>query len=134
MNYALDASAMIAFVTAEQGGDIAEQILADPTNQCFAHAINLCEVYYDACRRMGPLGAKSLISDLADSGVSFRSDMEPAFWREAGRLKAQARRISLADCFGLVLAAALEAEFVTADRHEMEALGNRAEYRIRFIR
>jgi len=134
VNYALDASAIIAFVTAEPGGRFVEELLADPQNRCFAHAANLCEVYYDACRRIGPAAAGQLISDLSGSGLWFRSDMDQAFWQQAGRLKAEVRRISLADCFGLVLSTALRAEFVTADRHEMTALGERPEYQIRFIR
>jgi predicted nucleic acid-binding protein len=60
--------------------------------------------------------------------------MYPAFWQQAGRLKAEVRRISLADCLGLVLAATVGAEFVTADRHEMEALAARYGYQIMFIR
>jgi PIN domain nuclease of toxin-antitoxin system len=134
VNYALDASAMIAFASAEPGGAMVEELLADRRNQCFAHAVNLCEVYYDACRRIGAEAASQLISDLAGSGVRFRSDMDSAFWQHAGRLKADARRISLADCFGLALSAALDAEFVTADRHEMEALLDKPGYRIRLIR
>jgi PIN domain nuclease of toxin-antitoxin system len=134
LNYALDASALIAFVMAEPGGSVVEQLLSDSRNQCFAHAANLCEVYYDACRRIGPRDAANLISDLHNSGVRFRSDMDIAFWQHAGRLKAEVRRISLADCFGLALCATLQAEFVTADKHEMEVLVNRPGYRIRLIR
>ena len=134
MNYALDASAMIAFVTAEPGGSLVEEMLADSRSQCFAHAANLCEVYYDAHRRIGPDGAASLINDLAGSGLHFLSDMDIALWQCAGEIKAQVRRVSLADCFGLALAAALGAEFVTADRHEMEALAGNSTHRIRLIR
>jgi len=43
---------MIALVGAETGGSLVDDLLADPANQCFAHAANLCEVYYDACRRI----------------------------------------------------------------------------------
>lgn len=134
MNHALDASAMIAFVGGEPGGSAVEALLADSRNHCFAHAVNLCEVYYDACRRIGPEDAAALILDLARSGIQFRSDMDMTFWQSAGRLKAEVRRISLADCFGLVLSARLGAEFVTADRHEMETLADRTGYKIRLIR
>ena len=123
---------MIAFVSAEPGGDLVEKLLADPRNECFAHAANLCEVYYDACRRVG--SPASLISDLASSGIRFRSDMDLEFWQRAGRLKADVKRISLADCFGLALSAAIDAEFVTADRHEMEVLIDQPGYKIRMIR
>lgn len=134
MNYALDASAMIAFVAGEPGGALIEELLSDSRNQCFAHAANLCEVYYDAYRRSGPEIAAKLISDLAYSGVRFRSDMDLDFWQRAGRLKANVRRVSLADCFGLALSAVLEAEFVTADRHELEPLAHTPGFSIRFIR
>lgn len=46
----LDASAMTAYLKGEIGEDIVENILTDPDIDCFAHAINLCEVYYDAIR------------------------------------------------------------------------------------
>jgi PIN domain nuclease of toxin-antitoxin system len=134
VNYALDSSALISFVSGEPGGALIEELLADPSNQCFAHAVNLCEVYYDACRRSSPEIAATLISDLADSGVQFRSDLDTPFWQRAGRLKAEMKRISLADCFVLTLSALLNAEFVTADRHEMEAVKKATDYKIRFIR
>jgi hypothetical protein len=121
-------------MSGEPGGAVVEELLADPRNECFAHAINLCEVYYDACRRSSPEIGARLISDLSDSGVRFRSDMDLLFWQPAGRLKAEIKRISLADCFGLILSAVLNAEFVTADRHEMEIFAQATGYRIRLIR
>jgi hypothetical protein len=60
--------------------------------------------------------------------------MDLLFWQRAGRLKAEIKRISLADCFGLILSAVLNAEFVTADRHEMEIFAQATGYRIRLIR
>jgi hypothetical protein len=39
----LDACAMIAFLRAEPGGEVVRDLLNDPSNRCFAHAINLCE-------------------------------------------------------------------------------------------
>ena len=49
MIYILDACAMIAFLRGEAGAEVVAEILRDPGDQCFAHAINLCEVYYDFC-------------------------------------------------------------------------------------
>jgi hypothetical protein len=88
---------------ASRAGALIEELLSDSRNQCFAHAVNLCEVYYDAYRQSGPEIAAKLISDLADSGLRFRSDMDVAFWQRAGGLKADLRRVSLADCFGLAV-------------------------------
>ncbi len=51
---------------------------------------------------------------------------------EMGEIKSVARRISLADCCGLVLGRRLDATLLTADHHEMDALAR--DYRIQFIR
>lgn len=132
MIYTFDAGVLIALVNAEPGSDLVEMLLQDDRHVCYVHAANLCEVYYDLCRRTDEHIASFAIADLAEQGVHFRSDMDIDFWQEAGRLKARARRVSLADCFGLTLANRLGAEFVTTDRHELETLTG--EYRIQFIR
>lgn len=44
----MDASAITAFLRVEAGNDIVEERLLDPASTCIMHAVNLCEVYYDA--------------------------------------------------------------------------------------
>lgn len=46
MIYVLDANAMIALLRKEPGGDVVVHHLAEPDATAYAHAINLCEVYY----------------------------------------------------------------------------------------
>ena len=123
---------MIAFLRAEVGGDLVRSILRNPDNQCFAHAVNLAEVYYDMCRVGGTEVAEQALATLTRSRVVRREDLSRDFCDSAATLKAVRRRVSLADCFGLTLAANLSAEFLTTDRHELEALT--PEHRIRFIR
>jgi uncharacterized protein with PIN domain len=41
-----DASALIAFLRDEPGAEVVESALSVP-EKCYAHALNLCEVYYD---------------------------------------------------------------------------------------
>ena len=103
MTYVLDAGAMIAYLRGEPGADAVASLLLDPTHQCFAHAINLCEVYYDFFRAAGEQVAQEAIQDLEAVGVNTRADLSPAFWQAAGALKALQRRISLADCFAVTL-------------------------------
>jgi len=43
--YVIDASAMIAYLRAEPGGQVVRDLLRDPVHQCLALAINFCEVY-----------------------------------------------------------------------------------------
>lgn len=45
MNNILDACAMIAYLRGEPGGEVVDRLLQDPAEVCFAHVLNLCEVY-----------------------------------------------------------------------------------------
>src|SRR5712691_53499 len=103
MIYVLDACAMIALLRREPGEDIVWAYLADTTAACYAHAINLCEVFYDFYRDPDEATAKSAVEDLKALGIIERNDFDVAFWQEAGRLKAIHRKVSLADCCALSL-------------------------------
>jgi predicted nucleic acid-binding protein len=96
--------------------------------------LNLCEVYYDFWRASDQNTAEAAISDLIGAGIVERTDMDSEFWREVGRLKAVHRRVSLADCCALALARRLNANLVSADRHEFESLRAAGICEIEFIR
>ncbi len=78
MIYILDASAIIAWLRNETGADVVEQAVRDSGAQSLVHAINLCEVFYDACRNAGEARAQSVVSDLAAAGVVERDDFDQA--------------------------------------------------------
>ena len=59
MTIVLDVSAMIAFLRDERGGAVVETFLTDGMDVCVAHAINLCEVYYDFFRSADEATAKA---------------------------------------------------------------------------
>ena len=116
-------------------------LLDDPANagHCYAHAIKICEVYYDFLRTEGGPVARHLINELQNqTGLIIRNDMDTAFWQSAGLFKATLTRVSLADCMGLALAQRLDAELVTADHHELDAVALQAAalglHPLRFIR
>jgi PIN domain nuclease of toxin-antitoxin system len=134
MNRVIDACAMIAFLRNEPGAEFVGHILTDPTDRCFAHAVNLCEVYYDFLRSSDTRTARTAIADLGRAGIHTRRDMNRAFWQTVGELKGSIRRISLADCFALALSEKLSGDVVTSDHHEFDPLvaANRA--RVTFIR
>ena len=134
MIYVIDASAMIAYLRAEPGGQVVRDLLQNTAHQCVAHAINFCEVYYDFWRASNQNAAEAAITDLMGLGIEERTDMDSEFWHEAGRLKAVHRKVSLADCCALALARRLGAHLVTADRHEFEQLLAAGVCRIDFIR
>jgi PIN domain nuclease of toxin-antitoxin system len=129
----IDASALIAFLRDESGADIVENVLATP-GKCYAHALNLCEVYYDFFRAASLDAAEAAIRDLLEMGIEERTDLDAEFWRDAGSLKAIHRRVSLADCCALALARRLGARLLSADRHELEPILSGGSNQIVFIR
>jgi predicted nucleic acid-binding protein len=132
--YTLDASAIIAYLRGEPGADIVSAILSDPTHVCVAHALNLCEVYYDFYRASGETAAGEAMRDILSLGVQLRSDLSIDFWQTAGALKATVRRISLADCFAVTLAQAVGGTLLTSDHREFDPLAKQGVCAFAFIR
>lgn len=133
MIYVFDSSAVIALFRDEPGYDRVENILYDDKNQCFIHAINLCEIYYDSFRHKSKEYAEMVVLDLLKAGVVSREDFDPTFWRKVGRLKA-VHRASLADFCGAVLTDRLDGIFLTADHHEFDKLAAESICKVEFIR
>lgn len=101
---------MLAFLNDEEGADIVEARLSDNEIVCYAHSINICEVFYDSIRVKDEVYAEKLLGDLIAAGVIIRNDFDTAFWKEVARLKA-AHRASLADFCGVALAKRLGGSF-----------------------
>jgi predicted nucleic acid-binding protein len=108
-------------------------MLKDIRRQCFAHSINLCEVYYDTLRASDEATADQAITDLFSAGVIERNEMDTALWREVGKIKSRGR-ISIADAFCAALAQKLGGEVVTSDRREFEPLAAAGVCAVTFIR
>lgn len=125
---------MIAYLRDEPGGDLVESYLLDKSNLCMAHAINLCEVYYDFLRAKDENTAQTALADLTSMGVVTRDDMDAQFWQEAGKYKAKIKKVSLADCFAMALANRMQAELVTSDHHEFDPIAQSGICSIKFIR
>jgi len=121
VNYSLDASAMVAYLNGEAGASVVARLLADPSNRCSAHVMNLCEVYYGTLRATNEQVAQAALATLYADGVVMRRDMGQRFWQQVGRLKARGH-ISLPDCFCIVLAQELGGEAVTSDHREFDPL------------
>jgi PIN domain nuclease of toxin-antitoxin system len=133
LNHILDASAMVAYLEAEPGGAVVAALLADPTAVCYAHSMNLCEVYYQGIRRKGIPAAKVAVASLYADGLIERRDMSRRYWQRVGELKARGR-ISLPDCFCISLALELRGEVVTSDHGEFDPLVPLGIVPINFIR
>jgi predicted nucleic acid-binding protein len=129
----LDASAMVAYISAEPGATVVRALLTDPNATCYAHTMNLCEVYYGAIRKTDVQRARQTILNLFADGVIERQDMNRRFWQGVGELKATGR-ISLPDCFCISLAQELAGEVVTSDHGEFDPLVPLGIVPINFIR
>jgi PIN domain nuclease of toxin-antitoxin system len=117
----LDASALVAYANGEPGGGVVDALLRDRDAVCYAHAVNLCEIYYGALRVTDERTARRLISDLCAAGVIERRDMSRRFWSKVGHLKSRGG-ISLADCFCVALGQHLVGQVVTADHREFDPI------------
>ena len=129
-----DACALIALANREEGADKLASFLIEAENVCFVHSINLCEVYYQAYRDTSKKEASLLIDGLLKLGVLLRDDLDTDFWMEVGELKAIHKRVSLADCCAIALTKRLDAELVTSDHHELDALSELGVCKINFFR
>jgi uncharacterized protein with PIN domain len=132
--YVLDACAVIAFLQSEPGAEVVAEILREPGSRCLLHALNACEVYYDTYRRSGEEDASALEGLLATTGIELMDALPSALWQAAGKLKAEWRRISLADCIALALTQLENGILLTTDHHELDPIAQAAVCPIRFIR
>ncbi len=80
---------MLAYLKGEPGALVVDNLLRSPTEICYAHSINLCEVYYDFIRHSDERTVRQAISDLLADGIIERRDMSRRFWRRVGQLKAR---------------------------------------------
>lgn len=124
---------MVAYLEAEPGGAIVAALLADPNAVCYAHSMNLCEVYYQGIRRKGIPAAQAAMASLYADGIIERHDMNRRLWQRVGEHKARGR-ISLPDCFCISLAQHLAGEVVTSDHGEFDPLVPLGIVPIKFIR
>lgn len=91
-------------------------------------------VYYDIYRRGGEKDASALEDILATTGIELVETISTALWRTAGKLKAEWRRVSLADCLALALALQEKGTVLTSDHRELDPIAQAAVCPIRFIR
>ena len=129
----LDACALIALQRNEEGAAGVWAAISAPEVRTGMHALNVCEVYYDALRRDSATTLAELLVDVAALGIGIETRLEPALIDLAGHLKARWRRISLADCVALALATLRGGSLLTSDHHEFDALAA-AGHPVRFLR
>jgi PIN domain nuclease of toxin-antitoxin system len=134
VNLVYNSNVLIAYMENETGADEVYGLLSDQSYVGFIHTINLCEIFYHIRRKYGEMAAQEAYSGILKLGLIVREDMDEAIWQAAARLKAEFRRVSLADCICASLANQLDGEMVMCDRHEIQALNDVGACKARFIR
>jgi len=129
-----DACALIAILENEPGADVVAELLEETANRCLIHAVSACEVYYDLLRRGTIDEAGALVALLTEYDLDLIETLPSDLWSIAGKLKAEWRRVSLADCFALALAIREGGTLVTSDHHELDPIAAAGACPIRFIR
>src|SRR5579871_5156154 len=133
MIYVLDACAMIAYLRGEKGDDVVANMLSDPAHTCYAHFVNMCEVYYLTVRSGSVADAQQAVRNLKKDGLVIRRDASARLWQAAAQLKARGG-IALPDCFCIALAQHVGGEIVTSDHGEFDPLVPLGLCPINFIR
>ena len=122
--YVMDACALIAYLTAEEGAAMVSNILRNSKKgkaQVRMHRVNLLEVYYDIYRRYGKERALKELKVVQKFNIIVEPSIDPVLFSEIARLKVT-YNVSLADCFALALAILWDAKLITSDHHEFNAL------------
>jgi PIN domain nuclease of toxin-antitoxin system len=89
-----DSTAMIAFLQAESGADVVATLLSEANAISIAHAVNVCELFYDAYRRTGEDGAQEAVQQIKAAGGAISTLLDDAFRQDVGRLKVNPGRLS----------------------------------------
>jgi PIN domain nuclease of toxin-antitoxin system len=134
MNLVYDAGALIALIEGEPGAEGVQALISDPSNSGIIHTINMCEVFYDASRRHGEEAAQASYEGFLSLGLSVHDVLDEELWQAAARIKADYRRVSLADCICVALANQIDGEVVTTDHREMDPLAADGVCKVIFIR
>ncbi|MEJ2554892.1 MAG: PIN domain-containing protein [Anaerolineae bacterium] len=123
--YVLDASALIAFLTAEEGGILVARLISQARKgeaELHLATINLFEVYYDHLKRgASQEEANEFLDALYSLPLSIAGRIDRSWLEKAATLKVT-YKVSVADSFGLALAQQLQAPLVSADHHEFDAV------------
>ena len=134
--YVLDACAMLAVLSKEQGADKVVNFYKKATSgeiTLVMNKLNLLEVYYDLFRAYGKERADAFIAEIKQSPIVINHELSDEIFAEAGRLKAS-YRISLADSVALSQTVVLGGALLTSDHHEFDTIEAKEDINFVWIR
>jgi len=134
--YVLDACAMLAVLSNEQGADVVESVYkkaASGKAVLAMNKLNLLEVYYDLIRAYGKEQADGFYRDIKHMPIRIYHEISDDVFKEAGRLKVS-YKISLADSVALAQALVIGAKLVTCDHHEFDVIEDKEDIQFCWVR
>jgi predicted nucleic acid-binding protein len=134
--YFLDACALIAFLSNEEGTDKIESILKNARKgECnlFMNKLNLLEIYYWVYREEGEEKAEEVLEKILKLPIKIIKTIRDKVFKEAGRLKAT-YKISLADSIVLAETLVKKARLVTSDHHEFDEVEGKEKINFHWFR
>jgi predicted nucleic acid-binding protein len=134
--YVLDACALIAAVKNEDGALTIAELYEEATEgkaNLAINKVNLLEVYYFFRREHGKEYADTVLNSILSSVVEV-SDISIAVLTEAGRIKTEHTRMSLADSLALAETSNRGGCLVTSDHHELDVVDQAGEINILWFR
>ena len=134
--YVLDACALIALLTREDGAETVKALLNSAYGgeaHISMHKLNLLEVYYGDYRAHGKIAANDMLGKVKKLPVTIIPEINDEIFFEAGRLKAS-YKISFADSIALAEASVSDAALLTADHHELDVIEKKERITFYWIR
>jgi len=134
--FVFDACSLIALLTNENGADVVKDLLQKATNgeiKIIMHKVNFLEVYYYIYRKYNEQTALKLLKDIKLAPIKINTEITDDIFIKAGRLKSL-YKMSLADSIGLAETIINNGYFVTADHHELEAVQEKENISMIWIR
>jgi len=130
--FVFDACGLITFLRNEQGAEKAMQLFADEEISFFMHAITLGEVYYDTLR-MNKNKAMDLFETVNELGIQIIRNIDEKLIKVAADFKVN-NKMSYADSFVLALAEINNAQIITTDHHEFDAVEKNSNLKFYWLR
>jgi len=128
----LDACALIAYLTDEDGSNVVANCLKDDAN-IVMHKLNLLEVYYGFYSEQGKKCADEILADVKKLNIEIIDEFSDEIFLQAGRLKAS-YRMSLADSILVAQSIMLDATIVSSDHHELDKVEQSERIKFLWIR
>ncbi|MDG6996452.1 MAG: PIN domain-containing protein [Nitrososphaerota archaeon] len=100
-NIVFDTGALLEIVSGSELGAYAKRLLQSGAVLAFTSELNVGELLYLICRKVGEKKSEETVKNLTQSGY-VRVSPVSSFVKEAGRIKC-VRSIAFADCFALAM-------------------------------